>query len=338
MADNTSISKPVFFQSDSHLLNMRLSKEYVTEARIKDLFQVPTLVLFDKEGEEILLSSIVPGQKYFVVQSDFYPHGFGFEVSDKIELARKSIIKELYKPLHPHLWNIDDSLFESSFLDAIHKYQASKDLKDITSILKKETKTEIYSFRIFTDKFCKELLEEVDHFEGSGLPAVRPNSMNNYGVILDELGMTTFFSQLREKYILPLASALYPKHGGEELDHHHAFIVQYKLTEDKDLGFHYDESEVTLNVCLGRKFKGSQLFFMGWLEFPETHREQFIYEHHPGVGILHIGRHRHGALPIEDGERYNLIVWFRSSAYRQRRLEQGKDQACNCDDENCNDD
>jgi len=32
--------------------------------------------------------------------------------------------------------------------------------------------------------------------------------------------------------------------------------------------------------------------------------------------ILHLGRHRHGADNIETGERLNLIVWLRSSAFR----------------------
>jgi hypothetical protein len=33
--------------------------------------------------------------------------------------------------------------------------------------------------------------------------------------------------------------------------------VQYKLREDKKLDFHYDDSEVTLNVCLGKEFEGT---------------------------------------------------------------------------------
>jgi hypothetical protein len=29
------------------------------------------------------------------------------------------------------------------------------------------------------------------------------------------------------------------------------------------VGFHVDDSEVTLNVCLGRQFSGGELFFRG---------------------------------------------------------------------------
>ncbi len=39
--------------------------------------------------------------------------------------------------------------------------------------------------------------------------------------------------------------------------------MQYKLTEDRALDFHYDDSHVTLNVCLGRQFEGGDLYFKG---------------------------------------------------------------------------
>ena len=41
-----------------------------------------------------------------------------------------------------------------------------------------------------------------------------------------------------------------------------------------------------------------------------------IYEHNFAYGILHRGRHLHKAMPIESGERLNLIIWMRSSKIR----------------------
>lgn len=41
-------------------------------------------------------------------------------------------------------------------------------------------------------------------------------------------------------------------------------------------------------------------------------------EHVWGRGLLHRGGQIHGALPIASGERWNLIVWMRSSAVRNR--------------------
>lgn len=35
---------------------------------------------------------------------------------------------------------------------------------------------------MFEKSFCDELLEELEHFEGSPAPKGRPNTMNHYGV------------------------------------------------------------------------------------------------------------------------------------------------------------
>lgn len=46
-------------------------------------------------------------------------------------------------------------------------------------IMKKETEfTRLFSFDMLQATFCNELIEEVEHFEASGLPVMRPNSMN----------------------------------------------------------------------------------------------------------------------------------------------------------------
>lgn len=39
--------------------------------------------------------------------------------------------------------------------------------------------------------------------------------------------------------------------------------------------------------------------------------------HRQGQGLLHRGQHMHGALPISSGQRWNLIVWMRSSQQRR---------------------
>lgn len=39
-------------------------------------------------------------------------------------------------------------------------------------------------------------------------------------------------------------------------------------------------------------------------------------QHKPSIGILHRGPHLHGSEPITSGERYNLIIWMRSSSKR----------------------
>lgn len=42
------------------------------------------------------------------------------------------------------------------------------------------------------------------------------------------------------------------------------------------------------------------------------------YNHEIGRGLLHRAQHMHGANPISAGERYNLIIWMRSSSVRNK--------------------
>ena len=45
-------------------------------------------------------------------------------------------------------------------------------------------------------------------------------------------------------------------------------------------------------------------------------RHEFDYEHKQGQGVFHLGSKLHQALPIEEGERWNLVFWMRSSSIR----------------------
>ena len=46
-----------------------------------------------------------------------------------------------------------------------------------------------------------------------------------------------------KEYIQPFSNFLFPTLG-QELDHHHGFVVEYELGKDINLGFHVDDSEV----------------------------------------------------------------------------------------------
>jgi len=140
--------------------------------------------------------------------------------------------------------------------------------------------------------------------------------MNNYGLILNDIGLEGLLDNLMEEYIRPLSTLLYPDRGGGSIDHHHSFIVEYQLDHDLSLDMHTDDSDVTLNVCLTRDFKGGGLDFCGQLGAPEHRRHMLEYPHKQGVGVVHLGIQRHGANIIRDGYRANLIIWCRSSSFR----------------------
>lgn len=175
----------------------------------------------------------------------------------------------------------------------------------------------IYRVPVFTAKFCQTLLEELEHFEQSDMPKGRPNTMNNHGVLMHELGLDDpLVTPLRERFLLPLMALLYPDCGGGHLDSHRAFVVKYALGQDLELGCHYDNAELTLNVALGKDFTGGALYFGGFFQAPAALTETLEVDHVVGHGILHRGGQLHGARPLSTGERWNLVVWLRASAVR----------------------
>ena len=65
------------------------------------------------------------------------------------------------------------------------------------SVLEEHVPGEVFSFPLFSPAFCELFLEELDHFYASGLPARRPNSMNNYGVVINDMGLELMIDRLQ---------------------------------------------------------------------------------------------------------------------------------------------
>ncbi len=198
--------------------------------------------------------------------------------------------------------------FAAAFADGPPSAAAVRALVD-------EVSPGVFAFDFLSPAFCEQLLCELEHYEASGLPVVRPNSMNNYGVVLNSIGMEKTIDALQRRYVRVLAAALFPIEG-EHVDHHHAFMVQYRQGEDLGLDMHTDACDVTLNVCLGKEFTGAGLTFCGLRGGGHERTFAFRHQHVKGRAIMHVGHHRHGADDIVTGERYNLILWNKSSTFR----------------------
>jgi len=177
-----------------------------------------------------------------------------------------------------------------------------------------EVAPDVYSFPLLTDDACRALAEEVANFRSSGLEARRPNSMNNYGVVLNDIGFKSALDVL-QALVAPVARALFPVEG-QKFDDHHSFVVSYRPDQDKGLDMHTDDSDVTLNVCLGDVFTASGLTFCGTMGAADHRQVSACYQHVPGRAVLHLGRRRHGADDILSGHRVNLIMWNYNKGYR----------------------
>lgn len=238
-----------------------------------------------------------------------------------------AVVQEQYEPLHPHLFELREEYLVPSLVQAVRA-----GTREALTAVRCQVHPGVFTFAMLQPGFCRELLEEVACFENwcryHELPVLRPNTMNHYGTILDTMGFRPFLHQLMTEYVRHFAAQEYADVGGDTLDNHHGFIVEYQVGKDEKLDFHVDASDVTLNVCLGKSFTGGELYFRGvrcelHQVTPWRAEEDFGIQHAPGRAILHRGRHRHGAHPVTSGARYNLILWCGSSRFADRHDSQG---------------
>src|SRR4051812_12607133 len=171
-------------------------------------------------------------------------------------------IEEGYSPLHPQLYTLTDAVLVPPLAAALRR-GTPEALRSVSQ----EIHRGVIVFDMLQPTFCAELLEEMAHFESwcdsVQLGQIRPNTMNNYGTVLDCMGFSPVMQQMMTEWVAPFASLLYADVGGGSLDRHHGFIVDYAIGKDTSLNFHVDESDVTLNVCLGTQFTGGELYFGG---------------------------------------------------------------------------
>lgn len=193
----------------------------------------------------------------------------------------------------------------------------------------------IISFGLLKPDLCSRLLDEARHYVESGLPALAPNSMNRYGVILNDIGLRPSFMALFRRYVKGIggrlfgddsarATDLYGKPlgtdnwGGSTLTDHHTFVVRYQPDADRDLAMHVDECDVTFNIALTSDvYEGGDLAFCGVFGNEDYRNHHFSYRHAtPGRCVVHAGKRRHGVTGVEAGERASLIMWTKSILFR----------------------
>lgn len=145
-----------------------------------------------------------------------------------------------YTPLHndlfdPACWT---RWLDPAFRDAAESPDSSA---DVWRKVANEEAPGVFSFPLFTAEFCELLLQELD--AASSGPAAselsRPNGMNRYGVVLNQLGLEPAITALQQRWIQPCMKAFFPEEGGEPSDHH-CFIVKYAADRDVGLDMHED--------------------------------------------------------------------------------------------------
>jgi len=137
-----------------------------------------------------------------------------------------------YLPLHHELFR---SRFDHAWLaPSLAAALADGSEAALRAILTEEVAGRVFSFEMLQPAFCAQLLAECERYEASGQPVQRPNSMNNYGLILNQIGMRPLLDDLQARVVLPLTRLLFPRQGSS-FSAHHSFLVKYRQGEDLGL-------------------------------------------------------------------------------------------------------
>lgn len=132
-------------------------------------------------------------------------------------LERKQAIAEVYEPQYPAVRQLLPSYLDPDFLHLVALAQKARTSEEALHQLRQAVQPlspstpSVFEMPVLDANFCAQLVSELAHIreEMDDTLLERPNSMNHFGVLLDEFGFTPGFTNvLVSEYIRPLAAAL----------------------------------------------------------------------------------------------------------------------------------
>eukprot|EP00405_Crypthecodinium_cohnii_P010655 CAMPEP_0206438056 /NCGR_PEP_ID=MMETSP0324_2-20121206/11395_1 /ASSEMBLY_ACC=CAM_ASM_000836 /TAXON_ID=2866 /ORGANISM="Crypthecodinium cohnii, Strain Seligo" /LENGTH=340 /DNA_ID=CAMNT_0053905427 /DNA_START=157 /DNA_END=1179 /DNA_ORIENTATION=- len=260
--------------------------------------------------------ALVPPAPSVSKDGEFEGHDFWEEHDELLTKAWKEL-----RPVHPSLYTFDrdfeDRYIVPDFRSGAEIARTRGDESALLSLFEEPIPGVFATEKIFAPAFLQELLSELKHIQNSGIPKRRPNGMNRYGVILDQVGFKATLQELCRQYLAPLAGALFPELvKPEDAEEHYAFTIQYEGGGDVALAEHGDASVVTINLCLGEDaWEGGSVRFhasdgKGYLSPDRSKQGSGDVNMTPGLALIHRGQHKHQALQLLTGRRTNLVIWL----------------------------
>lgn len=234
---------------------------------------------------------------------------FWEEHNDLLQQARREWGRK-----HPALYTWNDE-FVDRFLDSrVGDALRSKSVSKLKALFEPTEKQGVHKTQLFNPEFVDLFLDELAYQEESQIPMRRPNGMNRYGCILDEVGFGDLVKDLSSHLLRPMAHILFSNRVAvEDLSQHYGFVVQYHPDADVNLAEHADASAITINICLQPSQEYSPLYFKNVRELYFADEQDVkptnVTLDAPGVAAIHLGQHIHGVSNVTSA-RSNMVVWL----------------------------
>ncbi|HTJ48062.1 MAG TPA: hypothetical protein VL443_01315 [Cyclobacteriaceae bacterium] len=204
-----------------------------------------------------------------------------------------------YKPMHPQLFDLDIKNDEAW----VKKYINPQLVQGEFDLLCDEPIDNVYCFPLFTPLFCKEIIEEAEHF--GEWTNYRHKDEAPIDIKLSSFGFDEIYSYALKNFLYPLVMHKYQLHGeGWKNLVSQNFIVRYLAENQGHLGLHNDGSYLSLIVTLNTEYEGGGTFFPKF--------KKLVKAEQPGYASIHPGLlgYLHGARPVTKGKRYIMASFF----------------------------
>ena len=199
--------------------------------------------------------------------------------------------------------NKSDILNDSNWEEYCKKYINPFMVRQEWDVLITEPLPYVYTWNMFTEDFCKELIELGEQFEWT---KKRHDNYPTTDNLLEVLGIDKIYTKILNEFVRPLAIHLYNLEGKSwNYLQDESFIVKYPYNQQSHLDIHHDNSKITTLVNLNPgEFKGGGTYFQKW--------KMSINPKQIGTMTLHPGNitHKHGAQPVTEGTRYVVVSFI----------------------------
>lgn len=202
-----------------------------------------------------------------------------------------------YTPLHPQLYRYDPGFLDPA-LRTGERLPAYREVAE-----------QIYLFKLFTDEFCRLLIEEAEHSARWRTEADVED--NPYAEGVDEVcepdttqhlermgGLDRVYDEVVRQHLQPFMEGMWRTFKLKKVSR--PYILKYSADAIRDMKMHHDLETLTLVCYLNTEFEGGGTHFPRW---SYTTGKQA-----PGTAILYPGglSHEHEGLAITSGRRYLL--------------------------------
>lgn len=190
---------------------------------------------------------------------------------------------------------------------------------------------DVFSFRLLSVDFCRRIRDYVTAViqsvgDGTMGDSTDPNSIDPLLLIrrrpmdLDWIGLGWLNDLLFHLIVRPISRHLFmTSETVQDLDWRQGYVAGFSAQPSNgkprdSLVTHTDDSEVTMNICLGDEgFQGGLLEFRG-LRGTDRAGQDVVgtFQPEPGLALLHAGRHFHRVTSVTSGDRFVYIMWARS--------------------------